>query len=80
MSRDHARNTDDMNLEESLQRLGVRDLQERLELSSLLAGTDLVDSDRCTCSCTCDDMPDDLRYAEHPMPDHSGFGTVVGPW
>ena len=80
MNRDPARNNDDMDLEESLQRLGVRDLQERLELSPLLASTELVEADRCTCSCTCDEVPEDLRYDAPPMPDHSGFGTVVGPW
>lgn len=46
-------------LEASLARLGVRELEERMELSPLLAAADVQDSDACTCSCVCDDMPDD---------------------
>ena len=46
-------------LEASLARLGVRELEERMELSPLLAAADVQDSDACTCSCVCDDTPDD---------------------
>jgi len=41
----------------SLTRLGVRELEERMELSPLLAGGGTEAADRCTCSCECDDMP-----------------------
>ena len=46
-------------LEASLARLGVRELEERMELSPLLAAGDVQDTDFCSCSCTCDDIPDD---------------------
>ena len=46
-------------LEASLARLGVRELEERLELSPLLAAGGVQDTDACRCSCECDDTPDD---------------------
>ncbi|RKZ11809.1 hypothetical protein DRQ50_12965 [bacterium] len=79
MSRDPAREPVDIDLETSLQRLGVQDLQERLELSPLLAGDGFGDADGCRCTCDCDTIPDDVRY-DSPMPDHGGFGTRLGPW
>ncbi len=41
-------------LEASLARLGVRELEERMELSPLLTAGDVQDSDACECSCSCD--------------------------
>lgn len=68
----------DAGLEASLARLGVHELQERLELSPLLAAADVQDADACRCECVCDDTPDDpfeRLYLEKPTP--TGFGTLV---
>ncbi|MFO7608065.1 MAG: hypothetical protein R6X35_02530 [Candidatus Krumholzibacteriia bacterium] len=64
-------------LEASLARLGVHELEERLELSPLLAAADVQDTDACRCECVCDDTPDDpfdRLYLERPIP--AGFGTL----
>jgi hypothetical protein len=45
-------------LEASLARLGVREVEERLELSPLLTTGDVQDNDYCHCECTCDTTPD----------------------
>lgn len=52
-------NRDAADLGASLARLGVRELDERMELSSLLAAGDTQDTDFCHCECTCDDTPED---------------------
>ena len=78
MSRDPAGNPADIDLETSLQRLGVQDLQERLELSPLLAGDGFGEADGCRCTCDCDTLPPD--FIDTPMPDHGGFDTRLGPW
>ena len=55
-------------------------LEERLELSPLLVDPGLENADRCECSCSCDDLPDDLPTPDNPpMPDHSGTGFYLGP-
>ena len=46
-------------LDAALARLGVRELEERMELSPLLTGADVQDSDACRCECVCDDTPED---------------------
>lgn len=51
-------------LEASLARLGVRELEERMELSPLLTAGDVQDSDFCQCSCTCEDLPPDPDMLE----------------
>lgn len=68
-----------MNLEDSLQRLGVTDLQERLELSPLLAGDGVGEADGCRCTCECDSsVPEQIAPDAPPMPDAGGFG--LGLW
>lgn len=65
-------------LEASLARLGVRELEERLELSPLLAGADVQDTDACRCECVCDDTPEDpydpLYLERRGL---TGFGTMI---
>lgn len=48
-------------LEAGLRRLGVRELEERLEVSPLLAPADVSTTDRCTCEISCsgdEDIPE----------------------
>ncbi|MCP4573733.1 MAG: hypothetical protein GY838_15345 [bacterium] len=49
----------DAELEASLDRLGVQELEERMELSPLLADGGIGDTDRCSCACSCDWSPSD---------------------
>ena len=84
MERDPDRHHDELNnddldnleLTESLRRLGIRELEERLELSPLLVDPGLENADRCECTCSCDDLP---TPDNPPMPDHSGTGFYLGP-
>lgn len=41
----------------SLERLGVREIEERMELSPLLSDAGIGDTDGCNCSCRCDVTP-----------------------
>jgi len=50
-------NPDD--LAAGLERLGVRELEERLELSPLFAGGEMLEPSACRCTCDCDDVPPD---------------------
>ena len=43
----------------SLARLGVRELEERMELSPLLSDPGVLEPEACQCSCRCDDVPPD---------------------
>ena len=47
----------DADLEASLGRLGVREIEERMELSPLLADAGIGETDGCSCSCRCDSVP-----------------------
>ena len=72
----HHDELDNLELTESLRRLGIRELEERLELSPLLVDPGLENADRCECTCSCDDLP---TPDNPPMPDHSGTGFYLGP-
>lgn len=47
-------------LQASLERLGIRELEERMEVSPLLAAPDVQVTDRCDCcwGCSTVDVPD----------------------
>ncbi len=48
-------------IEAGLERLGVRELEERMELSPLLADGGVGDTDNCECTCRCDNtMPEEI--------------------
>ena len=67
----------DAELEASLGRLGVQELEERMELSPLLADPGVGETDGCTCSCRCDSVPPvgdlpsefDISRPETALPD-----------
>jgi hypothetical protein len=48
-------------LEAGLARLGVHELEERLELAPLLAPDAPIGTEACHCSCSCDDLPYDPK-------------------
>ena len=57
--RPEATPVDTTELAASLARLGVRELEERMELSPLLSGPGELEPSACRCSCECDDVPPD---------------------
>lgn len=62
------RETDLSSVERTLERLGVEELEERLELTPVLApGGETVDGEGCCCNlCTCkvEPMPQDMSWQE----------------
>ena len=61
----------------SLGRLGIRELEERMEVSTLLAASDVQVSDRCVCEgcCSSVDLPTptiQVGFELYP-PDHLGI-------
>jgi|GEM_PF-3340171 len=57
-------------LEASLVRLGVQELEERMEVSPLLAGQGVHSMDRCHCEFDCSYGPE---VHEEVVPDADGF-------
>jgi len=76
MDRPQDRPLDTTTLVESLRRLGVTELEERLELSPLLAGSGLEPAEGCRCSCECDDVPNETYPDNPPMPGPDGIGLL----
>ena len=63
-------------LDASLERLDIRELEERMEVSPLLAGPDVYSFDRCVCEgcCSTIDVPDatiEVGLDLYPPTDHN---------
>ena len=72
---------DDARLEESLLRLDIHELEERLELAPLVADPALEGADGCRCFCDCSYDPSDPPVIQNvPSPDHGGFNNQYGPF
>ncbi len=71
--------TDHHELAASLQRLGVRELEERLEVSPLLTvATETPDEGSSVC-CSCKFPPDILEDGKLPYPQLDPIPTSTGP-
>jgi len=67
----------DADLEASLRGLGVTELEQRLEFSSLLAGATGVESADASVCCSCKIPPDDI-FKDDPLPSLSPEPTPGG--
>ncbi len=56
----------------SLARLGIKELEERMEVSPVLGGTDVFSLDRCVCESCCSSIDVPTPY-DYPTDDLNGL-------